>query len=121
MFHKFHFCFSIILLINGLMTSSIFSQTCVINGTLATGGQETDIKDCIIRKESLAIKDKRVYIQLLIDQGARKITERNRYRNLSFLLPEEVIYDDVSERIFYYKGNTEIEIGRKKSFLGFMP
>lgn len=84
-------------------------------------GQETAIKDSVIRKESLAIKDKRVYIQLLIDQGSRKISERERYKHLLFLLPKEVTYDDVSNRIFCYKGNTEIEIGRKKSFLGFMP
>ncbi|MDI6761017.1 MAG: hypothetical protein QMD05_09330 [Candidatus Brocadiaceae bacterium] len=84
-------------------------------------GQGTAIKDSVIRKESLAIKDRRVYIQLLIDQGSRKISERERYKNLLFLLPEEVVYDDVSNRIFCYKGNTEIEIGRRKSFLGFMP
>ncbi|HHT9141022.1 MAG TPA: hypothetical protein ACFYEA_09945 [Candidatus Tripitaka californicus] len=84
-------------------------------------GQETTIKDSVIRKESLAIKDKRVYIQLLIDQGSRKISERERYKHLLFLLPEEVVYDDVSNRIFCYRGNTEIEIGRRKSFLGFMP
>ncbi|HHT9154811.1 MAG TPA: hypothetical protein ACFYD5_03255, partial [Candidatus Tripitaka sp. YC43] len=84
-------------------------------------GQETAIKDSVIRKESLAIRDKRVYIQLLIDQGSRRISERERYKHLLFLLPKEVVYDDVSNRIFCYKGNTEIEIGRRKSFLGFMP
>jgi len=190
--HRLHLCFVIAFFINGLLSSPVFSQTYVINGTLEnhaagrnpgaseeyrTGalspvkevtaspersegaiggeaealnppqpalkpsvaspersegasegagkgnlkGQGTTIKDSVIRKESLAIKDKRVYIQLLIDQGSRKISERERYKHLLFLLPEEVVYDDVSNRIFCYKGNTEIEIGRRKSFLGFMP
>lgn len=158
--HRLHLCFVIAFFINGLLSSPVFSQTYVINGTLenpvagrnpgasaaspersegAIGGeaealnppqvgkgnlkaQETAIKDSVIRKESLAIKDKRVYIQLLIDQGSRRISERGRYKNLLFLLPGEVVYDDVSRRIFYYhKGGTEIEIGREKSFLGFMP
>ena len=176
--HRLHLCFVIAFFINGLLSSPVFSQTYVINGTLknpaagrspgastaspersegAIGGEAealnppqpalkpsvaspersegasegagkgdlkgrgTAIKDSVIRKESLAIKGKRVYIQLLIDQGSRKISERERYKHLLFLLPEEVVYDDVSNRIFCYKGNTEIEIGRRKSFLGFMP
>lgn len=163
--HRLHLCFVIAFFINGLLSSPVFSQTYVINGTLenhaagrnpgaseeyrtgalspvkegASGpvstsggegaievgvnlkGQETAIKDSVIRKESLAIKDKRVYIQLLLDEGIRNITNRKRLRNLTFLLPADVVYDDVSRRIFYYKGGTETEIGRVKSFLGFMP
>jgi hypothetical protein len=110
-------------LINGLLSSSIFSQTHAINGTLEKRGQGTQNinKDCVVRKESLVIEDKRVYIQLLIDQGARRMVDRDRYIYLSFLLPEEVVHDDVSNRIFYRQDNNKIEIAREKSFLGFMP
>ena len=110
-------------LINGLLSSSIFSQTHAINGTLEKREQGTQNinKDCVVRKESLVIEDKRVYIQLLIDQGARRMVDRDRYIYLSFLLPEEVVHDDVSNRIFYRQDNNKIEIAREKSFLGFMP
>ncbi|MFN3467257.1 MAG: hypothetical protein ACK4WF_06100 [Candidatus Brocadiales bacterium] len=115
-------CLTLIFLLYALTADSLFSQTYVINATLIKKGQETaDIKDSVIRKESLSIRDNRVYIQLLIDQGSRKITEKERYKNLSFLLPKEVVYDEGSKRIFYYVNNTEIEVGRAKSFLGFMP
>lgn len=107
--------------INGLVSFSAFSQTYVINGISPEKRGGGEIKDSVIRKESLVIEGKRVYIQLLIDQGARTIKERDRYRRQSFLLPKEVVYDDASKRIFYYTDNKEIEIGRKKSFLGFMP
>ena len=108
--------------INGLLSFSLFSQAYVINGALEKKDPETNIiKDSIVRKESLIIKDQRVFIQLALDEGARNIANHKRYRELSFLLPKEIVYDDVSKRIFYYKDNTEIEVGREKSFLGFMP
>ncbi|MDN3514745.1 MAG: hypothetical protein NG747_10135 [Candidatus Brocadia sp.] len=80
-----------------------------------------DIKASIIRRESLIIKDKRVYIHLVLDEGARNIANHKRYREITYLLPKEVVYDDGSNRIFYYKDGAEIEIGRVKNFLGFMP
>jgi hypothetical protein len=114
-------CFAITSLINGVLSFSVFSQTYVVSGVLGNGVQATHVRDCVVRKKSLAIKEDRVYIQLLIDQGARKITEKERYKNLSFLLPKEIEYDDGSKRIFYYVDNKEIEVGRVKSFLSFMP
>ncbi|HHT9120440.1 MAG TPA: hypothetical protein ACFYD3_07850 [Candidatus Hypogeohydataceae bacterium YC41] len=109
--------------VNGLLSFPLFSQSFIINGTLEKQGQgqDTEVKDSVVRRESLVIKDNRVYIELLIDEGARNIMSRERFKYLSFLLPEEVVYDDTKNRIVYYRENTEIEIGRKKSFLGFMP
>ena len=106
---------------NGLLSFSLFAQNYIINGTLGKKDQEINIKDSIVRRESLIIEDKRVFIQLVLDEGARNIANHKRYKELSFLLPKEIVYDDVSKRIFYYKDNIEIEVGREKSFLGFMP
>ncbi|MCF6149330.1 MAG: hypothetical protein E3K37_11815 [Candidatus Kuenenia sp.] len=83
---------------------------------------EGTIKNSIVRKESLIIKDKRVYIQVILDQGSRRlITDRHRYKEMMFLLPKEITYDDMSKRIYYYTEDAEFEVGRQKSFLGFMP
>ena len=109
------------LLVNGVLSYATFSQNYVVNGIVEEKGQVTNIKDSIIRRESLVIKDERVYIQLILDEGARNITNHNRYRDISYLLPIEIVYDVVSKRIFYYKDNTEIEVGKVKSFLGIMP
>ena len=120
---RLYFYFLISVFITGFFfSSSLFSQNYVINGFLEKNGQERDVKDSIVRRESLIIKDKRVLIQLLLDEGARNIASHSkRYKEISYLLPKEVVYDDVSKRIFYYDGNNEIEIGRVKIFLGFMP
>lgn len=116
-----HFYFLILFFVNGF-SFPLFSQNYVINGILEKNGQERDVKDSIVRRESLIIKDKRVLIQLLLDEGARNIASHSkRYKEISYLLPKEVVYDDVSKRIFYYDGNGEIEMGRVKNFLGFMP
>lgn len=79
------------------------------------------IKDSIVRKKSLIIKDKRVYIQIVLDEGARSITNHKRYKEMAYLLPKEIVYDETARRIFYYNDHAEIEIGREKSFLGFLP
>jgi hypothetical protein len=110
-----------VLLIAGLLPSPAFSKNYVINGILEKKDRETDVKSCIVRRESLFIKDKRVYIQLVLDEGARNIANHKRYKEISYLLPQEVVYDETSRRIFYYKDNTKIEVGREKSFLGFIP
>lgn len=119
--YKPYFCFIIMFFMNMLLSLSTFSQNYIINGILEKKRLETDIKDSIVRTESLIIKDKRVFIQLVLDEGARNITNHKRYKEISYLLPQEVVYDEVSKRIFYYKDNTEIEVARVKSFLGFMP
>lgn len=119
--HKFLFCFLILPLIHVLVAFSAFSQNYVINGVLEENDLEIEIKDSIVRKESLTIKDHRVYIQVVLDEGARNIANHKRYKERFYLLPKEVVYDDGSKHIFYYKDNTEIEIGKVKSFLGFMP
>src|SRR3990167_8079865 len=121
--YRFYSCFVIAFLINGLLCPSIFSQTYAINGTLEKRGQGTQNinKDSVVRKESLVIEGGKVYIQLLIDQGARRMVDRDRYIYLYFSLPEEVVHDDVSNRIFYRQDNNKIELAREKSFLGFMP
>lgn len=112
--------FTIFFFINGLIPISLFAQDHVINGILENKNHQI-IKDSIVRKEFLVIKDKRVYIQLLLDEGARSIADRKRYKEISYLLPKEVVYDEASKRIFYYIDNMEIEIGKVKSFFGFMP
>ena len=117
---KFHIYFLIAFIINGLLSFSASAQNYVVNGILENSGNEKGIKDSIVRKESLIIKDARVYIQLVLDEGARNISNHKRYRELSYLMPKEIVYDDASNRIFYYRDNAEIEIGRVKSFLGFM-
>ncbi len=112
---------AIILINSSLFTPSLFAQNYIVNGILENRGQTSEIKGCIVRKEALITKDKRVYIQLIIDQGAKNIAERKRYKEISYILPKEVVYDDTCNRIFYYKDDTEIEVGRIKSFLGLMP
>lgn len=121
--HKLYLCLGIIapLFISGLLPFLAFSQNYVINGISEKNDQEITIKDSIVRRESLIIKDKRVYIRLVIDEGARNITNHKRYKEMLYLLPKEVVYDGTSKRIFYYTDNIEIEIGREKSFFGFMP
>ncbi|MFQ5862479.1 MAG: hypothetical protein ACE5IC_05090 [Candidatus Brocadiales bacterium] len=121
--YRLHFYLAIMFLINGLLSSSVFSETYVINGSLEKRGQKIYTGNSIVRKESLIIRDERLYIQVILDEGARRLAEFNhkRHKEMLYVLPEEVVYDSVSKRVFYYKGNTEIEIGREKSFLGFMP
>ncbi len=117
---KFLFYFSMLFSMNGLLSFSVFAQDYVINGVLEDRNLEA-VKDSIVRRESLVIKDHRVYIQLMLDEGARNIANHKRYKEISYLLPKEVVYDEASKHIFYYRDNREIEIGRVKSFLGFMP
>ncbi len=112
--------FTTLFFINGLVPFSLFAQDYVINGILENKNHEI-VKDSIVRRESLIVKDKRVYIQLVLDEGARSITDHKRHKEISYLLPKEVVYDEVSKRIFYYTDNREIEIGKVKSFFGFMP
>lgn len=119
--YKSLFCFIIILLIHMLVSFSTFSQNYVINGTLEKSSREIGVKDSIVRRESLIIKDNRVYIQVVLDEGARNIANHKRYKEMLYLLPKEIVYDDASKHIFYYKDTTEVEIGKVKSFLGFMP
>lgn len=119
--NKLGFCLIMMFSINGLLSSSVFSQNYVINGISETKDQEINIKDSIIRRESLIIKDKRVYIKIGLDEGARNITNHKRYREISYSLPKEVVYDETAQRIFYYKDAREIEVGRQKSFFGFLP
>lgn len=117
----FNLAITLTAFLTGLLPFSVFSQNYVINGISEKKEQEITLKDSIIRRESLIIKDKRVYIRLVLDEGARNITNHKRYKETLYLLPKEVIYDETSRRIFYYTDNTEIEIGREKSFFGFMP
>ncbi|GAN34429.1 MAG: hypothetical protein DYG83_06130 [Candidatus Brocadia sp. AMX2] len=122
--HKLYFYLVVIvapLLIPGLLPFPVFSQNYVVNGISEKNNQEIAVKDSIVRKESLIIKDKRVYIRLVLDEGARNIANHKRYKERLYVLPKEVVYDEISRRIFYYRDNTEIEIGREKSFFGLMP
>ncbi len=114
-------CLFIILFINFILSISAFSQNYIINGTLQNKGDEKEIKSSIVQRESLIIKDKRVYIHVVLDEGARHIADRKKYKERLYLLPKEVVYDDASMRIYYYGDNAETEVGRKKKFLGFMP
>ncbi|MDR4509497.1 MAG: hypothetical protein MRJ65_14935 [Candidatus Brocadiaceae bacterium] len=100
---------------------SAFSQNYIINGVLQNEGREDEIKNSVVRRESLIIKEKRVYIHVVLDEGSKHITDYKRYQNLLYLLPKEVVYDDISKHIFYSTETVETEVGRKKSFLGFMP
>ena len=118
---RFQFSALMIVFINMLLSFPVFSQNYVINGILEKKVQGIDIKDSIVRRESLIIKDKQVYVQLILDEGARNITNHKRYKEITYLLPKEVTYDEVSKCIYYYKDNSEIEVGRVKSFIGFMP
>ena len=118
---RFHIYLLFACLVNGLLHFSVFSQNYVVNGILENSSIEKGIKDSIVRRESLIVKDARVYIQLVLDEGARNITNHNRYRDLSYVLPKEVVYDEASKSIFYYRDNEETEIGKVKNFLGFMP
>src|SRR3990172_621453 len=118
---RFQFSALMIVFINVLLSFPVFSQNYVINGILEKKGQEIDIKDSIVRRESLIIKDKRVYIQLILDEGARNITNHKRYKEITYMLPKEVTYDDISKCIYYYKEDDEIMVGRVKSFFGLMP
>lgn len=119
--HNFHFLLVIIFFMLGLLSFPAFSENFIINGISERKDQEVVIKDSIVRKKSLAIKDKRVYIQIVLDEGARSVTNHKRYKETLYLLPKEIVYDETARCIFYYKNNAEIEVGREKSFLGFMP
>ena len=118
---RFQFSALMVVFINVLLSFPVFPQNYVINGILEKKGQEVEIKDSIVRRESLVIKDKRVCVQLILDEGARNITNHKRYKEITYLLPKEVAYDEVSKCIYYYRDNSEIEVGRVKSFFGFMP
>ena len=118
---RFQFSALMVVFINVLLSFPVFPQNYIINGILEKKGQGIEIKDSIVRRESLIIKDKRVYVQLILDEGARNITNHKRYKEITYLLPKEVTYDEVSKCIYYYTDNSEIEVGRVKSFFGFMP
>ncbi|MCQ4575077.1 MAG: hypothetical protein NOU37_07525 [Candidatus Brocadiales bacterium] len=115
------FCFITVFLVIGLLSSSAFSENYVINGSLQTKGKKRHIVNTNVRSESLLIKGNKVYIRVFLDVGARHIGDTSRTKEWLYLLPKDVVYDEVSKRIFYYKNNSEIEIAREKSFLGFMP
>ena len=117
----FGFMFIAVFLANVLLSSSLFSQNYVINGAPENKGRDTEAKDSIVRTESLIMRDKRVLIRIVLDEGARALTNHKRYREAVYLLPDKVVYDEASKHIFYYTDNTEVEIGRVKSFLGLMP
>ena len=116
---RFHIYLLLACLVNGLLHFSVFSQNYVVNGILENSSIEKGIKDSIVRRESLIVKDARVYIQLVLDEGARNITNHNRYRELSYVLPKEVVYDEASKSIFYYRDKEEAEIGKVKDFFRF--
>ena len=115
---RFQFSALMVVFINVLLSFPVFPQNYIINGILEKKGQGIEIKDSIVRRESLIIKDKRVYVQLILDEGARNITNHKRYKEITYLLPKEVTYDEVSKCIYYYTDNSEIEVGRVKSFFG---
>lgn len=123
MFTTIYYCLAIMtpLLTAGLISFDAFSQNYVINGMPEKKDQEIVVKDSVVRRKSLFIKNNRVYIRLVIDEGARNIANHKRYKETLYLLPKEVVYDEMGRRIFYYTNNTEIEIGREKSFFGLMP
>ncbi len=118
---KKYSCLFVIFFFNFIFSISAFSQNYIINGTLQNKDNAEGIKNSIVWRESLIIKDKRVYIHVVLNEGARSIADRKRYKDRWYLLPKEVVYDDASKRIYYYRDNAEIEVGRKKRFLGFMP
>ena len=119
--HKFNAFFLAACLTNACVAFQASSQNYVVNGILQQEDHGANVKDCIVRKESLTTKERRVSIQLLLDEGARNIADHKRYKEASYLLPPEVVYDDAAKRIFYYQNNAEIEVGRVKSFFGLMP
>lgn len=118
---KKYSCLFVIFFINSVLSISAFSQNYIINGTLQNKDNGKGLMNSIVWRESLIIKDKRVYIHVVLSEGARHIADRKRYKNRWFLLPKEVVYDDASKRIYYYGDNAETEVGRKKRFLGLMP
>ncbi|MHC4454660.1 MAG: hypothetical protein ACYSWS_08180, partial [Planctomycetota bacterium] len=118
---KKYSCLFVIFFFNFIFSISAFSQNYIINGTLQNKDDAEEIKNSIVWRESLIIKDKRVYIHVVLNAGARNIADRKRYKDRWYLLPKEVVYDDASKRIYYYGDSAEAEVGRKKRFLGFMP
>lgn len=118
---KLYCIFTALLCMPFLFPSEGICQNFAVNGELQKEGKEGNRKDSIIRKESLIIKDKRVYIKTVIDQGAKHLTDHDRYKEMLYLLPKEIVFDDMSNRIYYYTEGTEIEVGQLKHFLGFMP
>ena len=118
---KKYSCLFVIFFIIFIFSISAFSQNYIINGTLQNKDNAEGIKSSMVWRESLIIKDKRVYIHVVLSEGARNIADRKRYKDRWYLLPKEVVYDDASKRIYYYGDNAETEVGRKKRFLGFMP
>ena len=118
---KKYSCLFVIFFIIFIFSISAFSQNYIINGTLQNKDNGKGLMNSIVWRESLIIKDKRVYIHVVLSEGARHIADRKRYKNRWYLLPKEVVYDDASKRIYYYGDNAETEVGRKKRFLGLMP
>ncbi len=118
---KKYSCLLLIFFIIFIFSISAFSQNYIINGTLQNKDNGKGLMNSIVWRESLIIKDKRVYIHVVLSAGARHIADRKRYKNRWYLLPKEVVYDDASKRIYYYGDNAETEVGRKKRFLGLMP
>ncbi len=118
---KLYCIFTALLCMPFLFHSEGICQNFAVNGELQKEGKEGSRKDSIIRKESLIIKDKRVYIKTVIDQGSKHLTDHNRYKEMLYLLPKEIVFDDMSNRIYYYTEGTEIEVGQSKNFLGFIP
>lgn len=114
-------CQFILFFIPFLFSISAFSQNYIINGSLQGKGDEAEIQSGTVWRESLIIKGNRVYIQIVLNEGARNIADRKRYKNRIFLLPKEVVYDDASRCIYYYRDNVETEVGRQKKFFGLMP
>ncbi|MGQ3684113.1 MAG: hypothetical protein ACUBOA_03735 [Candidatus Loosdrechtia sp.] len=119
--NKIYFYCSILFIINCLLSFSAFSQNYIINGIPERDYTKTEIRDSIVRKESLVLKDNRVYIQILLDRGAKNITDHTRYKEMFYSLPEQIFYDEATNRILYDTGTEEIEVGKVKSFLGLMP
>lgn len=117
------FCFAMIsFIVIGLLSSTVYSKNYVINGSLQTKGKKRHIGNSNVHKETLVVGKSRVYVKIVVDVGKRYMGDiGKRQRVLLYLLPKDVVYDEVSKRIFYYKDDTEIEIGREKRFLGFMP
>jgi hypothetical protein len=118
---KKYSCLFVIFFINFIPSVSAFSQNYIINGALQNKDNGEGIMNSIVWRESLIIKDKRVYIHVVLSEGAKHIADRKGYKDRWYLLPKKVVYDDVSRRIYYYADDAETEIGREKRFLGFMP
>lgn len=120
---RLHFCLVIVFFIAGGLSASVFGETYIINGNPEKKGPKTRAVTSNIRNESLIIKDTRLYIRVVVDVGTRHLGDfqDGRLKETLYRLPKDLVYDEVSKRIFYYKDDSEIEIGREKSFLGFMP